>query len=193
MIYQLPNILSVLRIILAPIFFILLISENKSYIIASCLIYLVAALTDYFDGWLARRLKAVSVWGNFIDPLADKILTSSALIAFVMMKIIPLWMVLIIVVRDFGTTFLRVYTDSQNIPMKTSKSAKFKTFLQMLFIALILLVIFLFNLNIGISEDLYKKLLFNNIVHYIMMVLVAYTVWTLFEYITQNNIIKIWK
>lgn len=182
-----------LRIVLAPVFFFMLISGNKDFILISCLIYLVAALTDYFDGWLARRLKAVSVWGNFIDPLADKILTSTALIAFVMLKIIPLWMVIVVLIRDFGTTFLRIYADSQNIPMKTSKSAKFKTFLQMLFIAFILMIIFVNNLDIGISSEMYKNLIYSDLIYYGMLFLVLYTVWTLLEYLINNNIIKLWK
>ena len=182
-----------LRIVLAPVFFFMLISGNKNFILISCLIYLVAAITDYFDGWLARRLKAISVLGNFLDPLADKVLTSAALIAFVMLKIIPLWMVIIILIRDFGTTFLRIYADNQNIPMRTSKSAKIKTFLQMLFIAIILMIIFLFHLDIGISSELYKDLIYNDFIYYGMMMLVVYTVWTLFEYLIHNNIIKLWK
>lgn len=193
MLYQLPNILSTLRVILAPIFFFMLISERSDLIIGACIIYLFAALTDYFDGWLARRLKAMSAWGRFLDPLADKVLTSFALIAFVILNIIPLWMVLIIIFRDFGTTFLRIYTDSHNVPMITSKSAKYKTFFQMVYIGYVLLIMMLYYLNIGMDNSLYKSLIYNDYVLWAMVIIVIYTVWTLIEYLVKNKIIKIWK
>ncbi len=193
MIYHLPNILSTLRVILAPVFFYMLISGSSDLIIASCIIYLVAALTDYFDGWFARKFKAMSTLGRFLDPLADKVLTSLALIAFVILKIIPLWMVLIILIRDFGTTILRIYTDSQNVPMMTSNSAKYKTFFQMLFIGFILTIILIYNLNIGLDYNLYHSLLYNIYIEIMMLLLVIFTVWTFIEYLVKNKIIKIWK
>ncbi len=193
MLYQLPNILSTLRVILAPIFFFMLISGKSDLIIGACVIYLFAALTDYFDGWLARRLKAMSAWGRFLDPLADKVLTSFALIAFVLLNIIPLWMVLIIIFRDFGTTFLRIYTDSHNVPIITSKSAKYKTFFQMVYIGYVLLIMMLYYLNIGMDFSLFKSLIYNDYVLWSMVIIVIYTVWTLIEYLVKNKIIKIWK
>src|SRR5690606_21497049 len=97
----LPNQLTILRIILTPVFFILFILDNSIYKQLSLLVFIIAALTDWYDGWLARKFNYITSWGKFWDPLADKILTSSAFVGFVLIGIIDLWMVIIILLRDF--------------------------------------------------------------------------------------------
>ncbi len=131
---HLPNILSIIRLLIAPIFFILFISNSREFIIISYCLYIIAALSDYLDGFFARKFSAYSKFGNFLDPLADKILTSVAFISFSIKDIIPLWMVLIVIFRDILTTLLRIYKLDSSSGLLTSKLAKWKTFLQMLFI-----------------------------------------------------------
>ena len=110
----LPNQLTVLRIILTPVFLVLFLSGDPLLIQISLAVYLIAAITDWYDGWLARKFNYITEWGKFLDPLADKILTSGAFFAFVYLDVLELWMVLVIVIRDFAITGLRGYADYQH-------------------------------------------------------------------------------
>jgi CDP-diacylglycerol---glycerol-3-phosphate 3-phosphatidyltransferase len=128
---NLPNQLSLLRILLTPVFVFLLFLDGLTFKLLSFAVFALAALTDYYDGYVARRSGKVSLTGQFLDPLADKILVSSAFICFNQLGYIPAWMVLIIVIRDFLLTGLRSYAILQNQPIKTIFLAKAKTFSQM--------------------------------------------------------------
>lgn len=183
-----PNIFTLTRIALSPLCFIFFLSGDSFLIQIGCIIYLIAASTDYIDGWIARRFKAYSKVGSFIDPLADKILTTSVFLAFVILEILPLWMVLIVIFRDFSTTFLRVYADRNNLVMKTSLTAKWKTFLQMIFIAYLIILLFLINMDISIESNLHlSNLLRSDSVEILMLILTLFSVWTFLEYILQNK------
>lgn len=190
MILNLPNILSLLRILVSPVFLVLLISENQFYVQIACYLFLFGAFTDYADGWLARRLNLETTWGIFFDPLADKILTTAAFVAFSMMKIMPWYIVIIIFIRDFMTTYLRVVADKQNNPVKTSYSAKIKTFIQMLIITIVLYLIFMKSLNYPYIDSInIDELLYSNYFHFVFILLSIFTVWTLIEYIMQNMLV----
>jgi CDP-diacylglycerol--glycerol-3-phosphate 3-phosphatidyltransferase len=136
----LPNQLTVLRIILTPVFFILFLSNYPVLRQISLIVFIIAALTDWYDGWLARKFNYITSWGKFWDPLADKILTSAAFFAFVLIKVIPFWMVLIIIIRDFLITGLRAYADYKGHSFPTSRYAQWKTFIQMTFLYYLLIV-----------------------------------------------------
>ncbi len=136
----LPNQLTILRIILTPFFLFFFLSPDPLFKQISLGIFVVAALTDWYDGWLARKFNYITTWGKFWDPLADKILTSSAFLGFAILGVLKLWMVLIILVRDFIVTGLRAYADYKNISFPTSYYAKWKTFIQMTFLYYLLAV-----------------------------------------------------
>ncbi|MGA2298686.1 MAG: CDP-diacylglycerol--glycerol-3-phosphate 3-phosphatidyltransferase [FCB group bacterium] len=186
--FTLPNILSILRTVIAPVFYILMVSKNVHYCQIACILFILGAITDYFDGWLARTYNQTSSWGKFFDPLADKILTSAAFLAFVSLGIIQLWMVLIIIIRDFGTTWMRIYADSKNEPIVTSLSAKWKTFLQMLFIVYLLILLFIKN-SVSSGNPIYNVdlLLYSSYTYIMMLVLTLLTLWTAIEYVNQNK------
>ncbi len=133
-----PNQLTLLRILLTPFFVILLFSENPTNKQIALGIFIVAAITDWYDGYVARRWGFVTRWGKFLDPLADKILTSAAFLSFVTIGYAEMWMVWIIIVRDFLVTGLRSYAEYKNTPINTSKFAKTKTFIQLVVIYLFL-------------------------------------------------------
>ncbi len=177
--YNLPNMVSLSRIVISPFFLMLLISGDQFKIKMSVVLFIVGAITDYLDGWLARKFHQVSSWGKFFDPLADKVLTTSAFISFVIMGIIPMWMVSVIIFRDLATTALRKVGEKRGKPMETSKSAKTKTFVQMGFIAYILSM-----LAFDVNEVVYSEY-----TYWFMLFLTAYTVWTLVEYILNNKTI----
>ena len=151
--FSLPNIISLIRVIIAPIFFLMLISGEYGLIHISCILYLIGAVTDYIDGWLARKYQDITSCGKFFDPLADKILTTSAFIAFVILHIIPLWMEIVIIIRDVGTTYLSAPADNLDKQFVTSLLAQWQTSIQMLVIAHIRTGIFIIsivdNQNLG--------------------------------------------
>ena len=128
---SLPNQLTLLRIILTPVFAWMLHRDGYSWKFASLLVYIVASLTDWYDGYVARKYGTVSNWGKFLDPLADKILVITALTCFSRLGYFPLWMVLVILVRDVAITVLRTYALLGRRPVVTTVLAKAKTFTQM--------------------------------------------------------------
>ena len=193
----LPNQLTILRIILTPVFLVLFLSGDTLLIQISLGVYIVAAITDWYDGWLARKFNYITDWGKFLDPLGDKILTSAAFIAFVYLDVLELWMVLIIVLRDFIVTGVRAYADYQGVTFTTSRSAKWKTFIQMIFIYYLLVIYTLMktpSLFEG-NEELFSKLFDNNLIFYSMLIVTIITFYTGVEYIFANwkTIISLFK
>jgi CDP-diacylglycerol--glycerol-3-phosphate 3-phosphatidyltransferase len=137
---SIPNSLTLLRILLTPVFVFLLLSESAALQQLSVCVYIVAALTDWYDGWVARRYGDTTRWGKFLDPLADKILAAAALFTFVSLGLADAWMVWIIVARDFLITSLRSYAEWLDQPIVTSRSAQAKTFGEFVVIYYILLL-----------------------------------------------------
>lgn len=137
---NLPNQLTLLRVALAPVFVALLLSESPFHKQLSLAVFIVAALTDWYDGWAARKLGNISRWGKFLDPLADKILSSVALLVYVRLNLVDAWMVWIVIVRDFLITGLRSYAEYRDQPIVTSKGAQAKTFGQFVVIYYILIL-----------------------------------------------------
>lgn len=134
------NVLTILRIFIAPIFLTFYLVGTESGFLIATVLFIAGAVSDYLDGWFARRYNQVTEIGSYLDPLADKILILSALVAFYINEVLPLWMLLIIVIRDFGTTILRSIMSNAGSPLKTSFGAKFKTMFQMTFVCYILLL-----------------------------------------------------
>jgi CDP-diacylglycerol--glycerol-3-phosphate 3-phosphatidyltransferase len=184
----LPNQLTVLRIILTPIYFVLFLSGDDLLIQISLGVFIIAALTDWYDGWLARKFNYITEWGKFFDPLADKILTSAAFLGFVFVDVLSLWMVIIIINRDLLITLLRGYADYKKISFSTSYLAKWKTFIQMIFLYYLLIVYVLRTFDsIYISnEGLLDSLLYSGIITYIMLFITLFTVYTGISYIMEN-------
>jgi CDP-diacylglycerol--glycerol-3-phosphate 3-phosphatidyltransferase len=137
---NLPTQLTLLRIVLTPVFAVMLLSESPLYKLLSLFVFVIAALTDWYDGWAARKLGTISRWGKFLDPLADKVLSSVALFVYVGLDLVDAWMVWIIVVRDFLITGLRSYAEYKDQPVITSKGAQAKTFGQFVVIYYILIL-----------------------------------------------------
>jgi CDP-diacylglycerol--glycerol-3-phosphate 3-phosphatidyltransferase len=138
--FNLPNQLTLLRIILTPVFVVLLLSGNPLAMQLSLVVFVIAALTDWYDGWAARKTGAISRGGKFLDPLADKILSSAALLSYVWLGLIDAWMVWIVIARDFLITGLRTLAEYRDQPIVTSRGAQAKTFGQFVVIYYILIL-----------------------------------------------------
>jgi CDP-diacylglycerol---glycerol-3-phosphate 3-phosphatidyltransferase len=178
-----PNVLSVIRIVLSPVFVFLFLTGDIFLQRISLIVFFIAVLTDWYDGWYARKYKSVTKTGIFLDPLADKILTTSAFILFYIIGILPYWMLIIIAIRDIVVTLLRSYDEYRGFTIKTSYIAKVKTFLQMTYIFFILILFILptFNISSNFKEDI-RVFLFDSNTNYIMMLIV--TLITLYTGIT---------
>ena len=185
----LPNQLTILRIVLTPIFLYLFLSSNPLLIQISLGVFIIAALTDWYDGWLARKFNYITDWGKFWDPLADKILTSSAFVGFVIVGLLPLWMVLLIITRDLLITLLRVYAESRGYNFVTSYYAKWKTLLQMVFLYYLLLIyVGLHTKEIYIShENIFRYLLNENLIYFVMLTITIITVHSGITYLLKNK------
>lgn len=185
----LPNQLTVLRIILTPVFFVLFLADEGISRQISLVVFIIAAITDWYDGWLARKFNYITNWGKFLDPLADKILTSAAFLAFVLLDVLDLWMVMIIVIRDFLITLLRLLADFRKASFSTSKSAQWKTFFQMVYIYYLL---FVFTLN-GIPalndnfSSLFDILMDKYLIYYSMLFITIFTLYTGIMYLLRNR------
>lgn len=135
---NIANKFTVFRLLLIPVFVIAFMTYGTSNIL-SALIFIVASLTDFIDGYLARSRNLITTFGKFLDPLADKMLATTALIMLIQLGKVPAWVVVIIVCREFIVTGFRIIAASNNITIAASIWGKYKTATQ--FIAIILLLL----------------------------------------------------
>lgn len=140
---NLPNKLTLARIALSPVFMALILIEDTRAKLASLIVFVVAALTDLGDGYFARRSGRITGFGKFMDPLADKILASTALISLVALGYVRGWMVTVIVAREFFITGFRSLAAYRGMVIVPTFGARVKTVLQMLTISAILLFVYL--------------------------------------------------
>lgn len=183
-----PNQLTFLRILITPLFVYLLFSADPVSRQFSVVVFLIALLTDWYDGWVARRWGYVTRWGSFLDPLADKIVTSSAFVSFIYLDLVPGWTVWVIVFRDFVITLLRSYSEYKGKPFDTSKMAKTKTFLQFT----VLFYILLLYVGQGVSllqayHGYFGTLLHPSLLYLLMVCIAIITVWTGTVYVIDNR------
>ena len=143
---NLPNALTVTRICLVPLLVVVLLTKYVGRHVlgvptefVGAGIFAVASLTDWADGYLARRRKQVTALGQVIDPLADKLLTSAALISLVQMGMAPAWMVAVIIGREFAVTGLRSLTFARGVPIPASPLGKIKMVAQVVAILALIL------------------------------------------------------
>lgn len=195
-----PNTLSLIRILLAPVFLYLFLSDSPGLVAASLFVYTVAALTDWYDGWYARRYGFKTRWGQFIDPLADKILTSAAFIGFYLMKQkdpgffgssepVPfVALVAVILFRDIVLTVARSVQELRGKEFRTSMVSKTKTFIQMSFIFLVLALISAAAITSGSSISIsISNYLHSQINYYILLLITILTAVSGIAYIFESG------
>lgn len=137
--FNIPNILTFLRILLVPILVVVLLTKFDGKEFVGLGVFLLAAFTDFLDGFIARRWGLVTPLGKLLDPAADKILTSAAFISLVEMGLAPAWIVVTIVGREFAISTLRSVAASQNLVIAAVWSGKLKTASQVVAIALLIM------------------------------------------------------
>lgn len=171
---NLPNKLTVLRVIMVPVFLVFLLGDffPAAKWVALAL-FILASLTDFLDGYLARKMDLVTNFGKFMDPLADKLLVCSALIALIEMNRIAAWVVIVIIGREFIISGFRLVASDNGVVIAASYWGKFKTVAQM-FMTMLLIV----------HIDNHVFLILEQIFIYVS---VALTIISLVDYIVKNK------
>ena len=134
---NLPNKLTLFRIFLIPVFILVMLFNIPSKYLIACVIFIVASITDAMDGHIARKHNLITDFGKFMDPLADKLLVCAALICFVEQSILPSWMVIIIISREFIISGFRLVAVEQGVVIAANYWGKVKTTCQMIMIVLL--------------------------------------------------------
>ncbi len=156
---NIPNILTILRIIITPFFLATILMESLPHrFLIACIIFSVASITDAVDGYLARKNNEITNFGKFLDPIADKILTTSALLAFMSMGLCNIWIVMLVLTREFAIASVRMISAAGGVVIPANIWGKIKTISQMVFTILIMLlgeVYFIIELK---HTELFSKL-----------------------------------
>ncbi len=139
---SLPNILTLMRILLIPVICALLLLQSDSARWLAFFLFALAAITDFFDGYLARKMNLISPLGRMLDPIADKLLVGAIIIAFAYegsFDMFSIWAALIIMIREIGVSGLREFLGAEQITVHVTNVAKYKTTVQLLALGLIIL------------------------------------------------------
>ncbi len=147
---NLPTYLTLGRICLVPLVVVFLISVESIHSLVAAILFAAAALTDWLDGLIARRRRQVTTLGKLLDPVADKLLVSAALISLVQAGRVEAWIVVVIIGRELAVTGLRGVSASQGVVIAASDLAKYKTFAQYLAVTLLILER---NVPIGVESE----------------------------------------
>lgn len=180
---NLPNLLTLGRIACIPLLLALLFFEGKGVSFCAAVIFSLAAITDWLDGYLARKWQVVTVLGKFLDPLADKLIVMAALIMLIPLQRVPAWAVFLVLAREIVITGLRSIAASEGIVIAASNLGKYKTILQM--VAIIgLLLHYDYYWFFGLRYELLHVSMHNIGLVYFYLALVL-TLWSGFDYLLK--------
>lgn len=172
---NLPNRLTVLRVCMVPVFVVFMLwnglGSSAKYVAA--VIFILASMTDWLDGYLARKNNLVTDFGKFMDPIADKLLVCSAMICLVEKGALPAWIVIIIIGREFIISGFRLVASDKGVVIAASYWGKFKTVSQMIMIILMIMNI--------------QNTVFQGAITVFVVIAVALTVISLVDYILKNK------
>ena len=174
---NLPNKITLVRVFMIPAFLIVYMAQPfaAAHVNAwlAVILFAAAAITDALDGYLARKLKLVTNFGKLMDPLADKLLVCSALVAFTASGALPAWAVIIMISREFYISGLRQLALEQNLVLAATGGAKFKTIVQILMLIYLMLPI--------------SALVFEPVAWVFIAVSIISSLWTAFDYTWKNR------
>lgn len=174
MLMNLPNKITIARVFMIPVFLCIYLIPGIAYAnYIAAAVFIVACLTDALDGYLARKYHLITNFGKFMDPLADKLLVSAALICFVELKLIPAWIIIIIISREFIISGFRLVASDNGVVIAASPIAKFKTTAQM-----VMSILLIVNFNLPVFN------LLEQVFIYLSLIL---TVLSLIDYLYKNR------
>ncbi len=137
---NLPNLLTVLRILLVPVVVVALLDQTENGDLLAAIVFAFASITDWVDGWLARTRGAITTFGKLMDPIADKLLVVAALVALVSLDRLAAWVAMVIIARELAVTMSRMAATSQGVVIAANRWGKVKTALQVATIFLLIAV-----------------------------------------------------
>ncbi|MCK4912733.1 MAG: CDP-diacylglycerol--glycerol-3-phosphate 3-phosphatidyltransferase [Candidatus Omnitrophica bacterium] len=181
---NLPNKLTILRIILSFVCIGFILQDNLSSLIIALILFGLASLTDFFDGYIARKRNLISDLGKILDPIADKILIIGVFCAFIELGIVNSWMVILIMLREFIITGLRLYGLNKGIVLEAKKFGKHKTVSQ---VVGIFVIFFAVIFSKTIPESAIVPFLYEKIIPLIMGYIVIITVFSGVYYFWVNR------
>ncbi|QXE91690.1 CDP-diacylglycerol--glycerol-3-phosphate 3-phosphatidyltransferase [Geomonas subterranea] len=182
-IMNLPNILTMVRIAAIPLLCVLLLSPEREPGFWAAALFAAASVTDWLDGYLARRMGIVTVFGKFLDPIADKLIVMAALIMILPFDRVPAWMVLVILGREMIITGLRGIASTEGIVIPASNLGKFKTIFQL--VAIIgLLLHYDYHWFFGIDHPLLVVNMHNVGMFYLWIATII-TIWSGVDYLNK--------
>ena len=173
------NKLTMLRVVLIPVFLVLLYLDFPCHQIAALGVFILASVTDFVDGYVARHYNQITDFGKFMDPLADKLLVTTAMLWFVEVGQMAAWALLVVIAREFAVSGLRMVAGPKGIVIAAGWSGKVKTFATMVCVCIMLIPPLAgFGFGLGIAE-----LTLNTVC---VAVILATTVWSGIEYFVKN-------
>lgn len=186
---NLPNKLTISRVCLTFVFMLFLFSKGTVMKLFAIITFLIASATDYYDGKIARQRNEITDFGRFMDPVADKFLTIAAFLAFVEMRLVPAWMVVLIILRELIITGVRLFAATKGKVLAAEMAGKHKTVSQLTAILVILVFIFLRDTGMRLLEVWSDPLeyWFRQIIFILMMVTVALTLVSGLSYLWRNK------
>jgi len=178
---NLPNLLTLARVAAVPLIVIIMLSDSRAAGLWAAAIFGAAAVTDFIDGWLARKWGVVTVLGKFLDPLADKLIVMAALIMLIPFGRIPAWAVFLVLGREIIITGLRSIASSEGIVIDASDLGKYKTIYQMVAIPGLLLH-YDYYWFFGVRSELLHVNM-HNFGMFFFVIALALTLWSGFDYL----------
>jgi CDP-diacylglycerol--glycerol-3-phosphate 3-phosphatidyltransferase len=145
--FNLPNTITLLRISVVPFLFILLLSPGEFWSLILAILFIIASITDFFDGYIARKYQMITTMGKFLDPIADKIMVNTAMILMIPIGRIPAWIVAITIIRDLIVDVIRSIASSEGIYIQASTLGKQKTLAQIIAVTALIIHYSIFGIN----------------------------------------------
>ncbi len=188
---NLANKLTMIRILLVPVFLLFITVKNIPYgSIIATVIFIIASITDQLDGYIARSRNQITNFGKFMDPLADKLLVTAALVSLVELKLVESWAVVVILAREFAVSGLRTLAASNGKIIAASWWGKIKTVTQMVAILLLLLKVNIYTSVDAINfvdNNLFLNSFFTYVPEIIMYIAVLITIISGIDYFIKNK------
>lgn len=185
---NIANKITMLRIVLTFVFMFFLFCHGLIFKVLSLVLFIIAALSDFFDGLIAQKRNMITDFGRLMDPIADKILVLAAFAAFVQMQLIEAWMFVIIVSREILITSLRLFALNKGKVLSAARAGKHKTVSQMLVIFLILVFIVIKEVMlVYFTWNPAWETIFRQTIYFLMLLTVGLTLYSGFSYLWENR------
>ena len=182
---NLPNKLTILRIFLTLLFLVFICIDSLLAKIIATALFIAASITDFFDGYYARKHNLTSDFGKIMDPIADKFLILAAFLVFAKMEVIVLWMFIIVAIREIGVTASRIYQVKKGMFVAAENSGKIKTVMQIVTIIFILFYLIFSEVFVIVEGSIYSML--NRVIYGMMFAVVVITTYSGIEYFKKNR------